>query len=206
MIHPDTELRFIRAEIGFGVVATKPIPRGSITWVQDPLDQVFPPDGLDALGPLYAEILRKYTYPNLDGSHVLCWDLGRYVNHSCAPSCLGGGYNFELAVRDIGAGEELTDDYASLNLTDSFECRCGAAGCRGVVREADALDCADAWDRLVGAAFPMIAGTPQPLWPLVKEKQQVQDAIAGKRPVLSCRRNLRAFLGRPQSRAARATL
>ena len=32
MIHPDTELRFISPEIGFGVFATKLIPQGTITW------------------------------------------------------------------------------------------------------------------------------------------------------------------------------
>jgi len=35
MIHPDTEVRFINDEIGYGVVAKKLIPKGTITWVQD---------------------------------------------------------------------------------------------------------------------------------------------------------------------------
>ena len=43
MIHPDTELRFINREIGFGVVATRLIRRGTIIWVRDELDQVLPP-------------------------------------------------------------------------------------------------------------------------------------------------------------------
>jgi hypothetical protein len=41
MIHPDTELRFINEKIGHGVVATKFIPKGTITWVLDKLDRVF---------------------------------------------------------------------------------------------------------------------------------------------------------------------
>lgn len=35
MIHPDTELRFINPEIGYGVFATQFIPRGTITWVRE---------------------------------------------------------------------------------------------------------------------------------------------------------------------------
>ena len=41
MIHPDTELQFINDEIGHGVVATKLIPAGTITWVLDKLDREF---------------------------------------------------------------------------------------------------------------------------------------------------------------------
>ena len=32
MIHPSTELRFINDEIGYGVVATRFIPKGTIVW------------------------------------------------------------------------------------------------------------------------------------------------------------------------------
>ena len=34
MIHPDTELRFISDEVGYGVFATALIGRGTITWVR----------------------------------------------------------------------------------------------------------------------------------------------------------------------------
>jgi len=43
MMHPDTEIRFISKEIGYGVVAKKIIPKGTITWVQDELDQIYTP-------------------------------------------------------------------------------------------------------------------------------------------------------------------
>lgn len=41
MIHPHTELKHINNEVGYGVVATKFIPAGTITWVLDKLDQEF---------------------------------------------------------------------------------------------------------------------------------------------------------------------
>jgi hypothetical protein len=193
VIHPDTELRFVHRDIGFGVVATRLIPKGTITWVQDELDQVFPPSRVKDLGAVYEGMLRKYTFVNGRGEYILCWDLARYVNHSCDPSCLSGGYNFEIAVRDIHPGEELTDDYATLNLEGSFVCHCGASQCRGTVRDEDVYEHAEHWDSIVGAAFPLIGTTPQPLWSLVAEKDAVQEALSGRIGIASCKLNLRGY-------------
>jgi len=193
VIHPDTELRFVNREIGFGVVATRLIPKGAVTWVQDELDQVFPPSRVESLDAVYQAVLRKYTFVNGRGEYILCWDLARYVNHSCHPSCLSAGYNFEIAVRDIHPGEELTDDYATLNLEDHFTCHCGAPQCRGTVREEDIYAQADHWDAVVGEAFPLIGTIPQPLWPLVAEKDAVQAALSGAGGIASCRLNLRGY-------------
>jgi hypothetical protein len=196
MIHPDTELRFIRPDVGFGVVATRLIPKGTITWVQDELDQVFSPPHLKSLAPVLLSTLVKYSFVNVRGDYILCWDLARYVNHSCNPTCLSAGYNFEIAVQDIHPGDELTDDYAALNLEGSFECRCQARECRSIIRETDIYTHADRWDGIVGGAFPRIAAVPQPLWPLVTEKDAVSGALAGVDPIASCRVNLRGYQGR----------
>jgi hypothetical protein len=66
--------------------------------------------------------------------------LGPKVNHSCDPNCgvrLNDGQAFDfVARRAIGAGHELTFDYAMRNFTiDHFPavCLCGAVGCRGSV-------------------------------------------------------------------------
>ena len=53
MIHPDTELRFINDKIGYGVVATKFIPKGTITWVLDKVDRFFTPSQVIQMDPLY---------------------------------------------------------------------------------------------------------------------------------------------------------
>ena len=74
MIHPHTELRFINYEIGYGVVATQFIPKGTITWAYDELDRSFTPAQVYAMDPVYQEILRKYCYRDNKGNHVLCWD------------------------------------------------------------------------------------------------------------------------------------
>ena len=66
--------------------------------------------------------------------------LGPKVNHSCDPNCgvrLNDGQAFDfVARRPIGAGQELTFDYAMRNFTiEHFPavCLCGAARCRGSV-------------------------------------------------------------------------
>jgi hypothetical protein len=43
MMFPHTKLRYINDQIGFGVFATKFIPKGTITWALDELDQILEP-------------------------------------------------------------------------------------------------------------------------------------------------------------------
>lgn len=121
MIHPDTEIRFINKEKGYGVVATKLIPKGTITWVQDDLDQIFSRDEAANLNPFIKKYLDTYSFINKYGEMVLCWDNGKFVNHSFKPSCFSTPYDFEIAIRDIFPGEELTDDYGYLNVEKPFD-------------------------------------------------------------------------------------
>ena len=100
MIHPDTELQFINNEIGHGVVTTKLIPAGTITWALDKLDREFTKEEFLNMDNLYQDILDTYTYRNNKGNFVLCWDHGRFVNHSFKSNCLTTAYDFEIAIRD----------------------------------------------------------------------------------------------------------
>jgi hypothetical protein len=76
-----------------------------------------------------------------------------------------------------------------LNLDANFECRCGFDDCRQVIRTDDPLKYADIWDAIVSEAFPLIGSVNQPLWFLVKEKQEVELALVGDAPIASCRLN-----------------
>lgn len=67
---------------------------------------------------------------------------GRFVNHSCAPNCemqkwsVNGLSRMALfALRNIGAGEELTYDYnfSLFNPAEGQPCKCGTKDCRGVI-------------------------------------------------------------------------
>lgn len=191
MLHPHTELRFMNDEVGYGVFATRPIPRGTITWARCELDQTFEPAHVQELTGLYRDLLDKYSFVDGQGLYVLCWDHGRYVNHSCRPTCLAPGLDFELAVRDIAAGEQVTDDYGTLNLEWSFECRCGEPTCRGRVLPDDLLRLADSWDAEVRATFPLITAVAQPLWEILQEKDTVRALLDEGGEVPSCRQNYR---------------
>lgn len=187
MIHPDTELRFVNDRIGHGVFATRDIPRGTITWVRDSLDQSFTVEQVRHMREGYQPILFKYGYTDRHGKIVLCWDHARFLNHSCEATCLSPGYDFEIAVRDIRAGEELTDDYGTLNLESSFTCACSSAQCRGQVHPEDQIYGVERWDELLRESFPLIQKVTQPLWWLVNEKDDVQQAIADVSRMRSCR-------------------
>jgi hypothetical protein len=177
MVHPDTEIRFVNPTIGWGVFATRPIPRGTITWSLDALDQRFRAEQITAL-PAYAqEQLAKYSYVDGRGDHILCWDHARFFNHSCAANCLSVGYDFELAVRDIAADEQLTDDYGTLNPTEPFPCSCGDHACRGNVRPDDHVRHGPRWNTLAREAFFLIRTVPQPLWPVVPERATIESAL-----------------------------
>jgi hypothetical protein len=191
MIHPSTNLRFINIAIGSGVFATERIPRGTITWTKCALDRVFTPAEARALGPAYAPILDKYAYVNAAGDYVLCWDLGRFMNHSCAPAVLSPGFDVDVAVRDILPGEELTCDYAMLNLEGEMPCSCGVAACRKVLGPADAARLVEGWDVLTRAAFTDVLRVSQPLWPFLREKDDIAAAARGERAVPSCGVHLR---------------
>lgn len=174
MIHPDTELRFISPEIGYGVVATKRIPKGTITWAYDALDRNFTADQIRAMDPHYQDILYKYCYRDNLGRFVFCWDHSRFVNHSYRSNCISTAYNFEIAIRDIEAGEELTDDYGYLNVWEPFY----AAAEPGIDRKAvfpdDLLHFHQLWDAQLLAAFPAFNDVPQPLAHLL------EPALLGK--------------------------
>ena len=180
MIHPDTVVAQVSPDVGLGVFATRRIPRGTITWVLDPLDQRFSPRQLEQLGPVFGPVLRRYGYPDEEGMWVLSWDHGRLVNHSCAPNCASGGDDhFEVALRDIEAGEQLTDDYGEFLGGEVFSCRCGARACRGQIGAQDAAS-RRARIRLrpqVDEALALGAGLPQPLLPYAAARARLKAAL-----------------------------
>jgi hypothetical protein len=61
---------------------------------------------------------------------------GWFMNHSCDPNCVIMGRTRIVAVRRIEPGEEVTFDYSTNVGWDGFSmrCKCGAKGCRKVVR------------------------------------------------------------------------
>jgi uncharacterized protein len=181
MIHPDTEVRFISAEKGYGLVATKLIPKGTITWVNDALDQLFTREEIASLPHITRDYLEKYCFTNKNGDMVLCGDNGKYVNHSFTPSCFSTPYDFEIAIRDIAPGEELTDDYGYLNVEKPFPAMDEGTS-RTIVYPDDILNFHKEWDALIKENAPKVFTVPQPLRPLIPESTWNEFAAAAEDP------------------------
>jgi hypothetical protein len=190
MIHPSTVLKFIGKEVGYGVVATEFIPAGTITWVLDKLDRAFSQNDFEKLEPAYQNILDIYTFRNNKGNLILCWDNGRFVNHSFNSNCLTTAYDFEVAIRDIQPGEQLTDDYGYLNITHPFR-GIDEGTKRKVVYPNDLLKYYKVWDKKLLAVMPAILEVNQPLKPIFSDSlwNQVVEISKGKKEMESILKN-----------------
>jgi uncharacterized protein len=191
MIHPDTELRFINERIGHGVVATKFIPKGTVTWVLDKFDHIFEPEYVRRLEEPYKKIVDKYCYRNRYGKYVLCWDIAKFVNHSSNSSCVTTAYEYEVAVRDIYPGEQLTDDYGYLNLEEPFECEPEQGEGRTLILPDDPLRMYEHWDSLLNEALSHYKSVQQPLEVFMKKniREKTELILSGKEKMestLSC--------------------
>lgn len=184
MIHPKTELRYISKEVGYGVVATEFIPAGTITWIQDKLDREFSLNDIQAMKPIYQDILDFFTFRNNKGNFVLCWDNGRYVNHSFNSNCLSTAYDFEIAIRDIQPGEQITDDYGYLNISAPFR-GIDEGTKRKVVYPDDLVKYYKVWDKKIEKVFSNIIELEQPLASLIEEDKwkKIETIIKEKRPL-----------------------
>jgi len=180
-MHPDTEIQFISDEIGYGVVATRLIPKGSITWVQDELDQVYTPLQISKMKEISRQMIDKYSFRNNKGNFVLCWDKSKYVNHSFRSNCLSTAYDFEVAVRDIYPGEELTDDYGYLNVTEAFKPKDEGTS-RSTVYPDDLVHFHKEWDSQLAETFGFINNVHQPLMPLIADniQQKLKMILEGR--------------------------
>ena len=187
MIHPDTRLGHSSDVIGLGVFATRPIRKGTVVWALDDLDQRLSPVRVRRLGPRYRALLDRYAFFNSAGESVVCWDLGRFVNHGCDANAISTGWDFDVAVRDIEPGEEICNDYGALNLDENFTCHCGSQVCRGTIHPEDFDRLWEGWDAQVRDAFPFVTKVPQPLWDLVSPKRQIVASARDPRRAPSIR-------------------
>ncbi len=162
MIIPCTKVVFINDIKGYGVIATERIPQGTVTWIFDDLDREIPESCLEKLSPPCQEAVLTYSYRNNKGHLIFCWDNERYINHSFRANCCLTPYRFELAIRDIEAGEELTNDYGTLNIIAPFSVD-SEGGSRTVVYPDDLLHYSSLWDLQLREAFNRFLHVAQPL-------------------------------------------
>lgn len=191
MLHPHTELRFVSPQIGYGIYATKFIPKGTITWVKDQLDRIISVEEVAKMNEANLENLMKYSYRDKHGDYVFCWDLTRYVNHSYHPNSMLTALGFEVAIKDIQVGEEVTNDYGTFNIIEAFECANGPNHERDYVRPDDLTRYHQIWDKQISAVFPQVNKVPQPLSKFLTSEQslKIEHISTGQLPMPSVLEN-----------------
>jgi hypothetical protein len=148
------------------------------------------------------EAMETYMYHDKCGNLVLSWDHARYMNHNCHPTTMMTDYDFEIAVRDIAAGEELTTEYGLLNIQEPYAICCGCEDCREHLRLDDIDVYGEQWDRRIRESLARIQMVDQPLLPLLTDgaRARLEDFLAGRSGYSSVR-NLK-WLAEPVCRAA----
>ena len=176
MLHPNTELRFVNEEIGYGVFATAAIPKGTIVYVKDCLEIEITEDRFHNMDIACKNIVEKYSYIDERGVRIVSWDHAKYVNHRCDCNSMSTGYGFEIAIRNIEEGEEITDEYGLFNIPSPIEVNCGCAACRRTLLPTDIDRFYRDWDIKIQEAFRCLKEVPQPLLHLM-DNESVSDLL-----------------------------
>ena len=153
MIHPHTELKTVNSKKGRGIFATSFIPKGSITYVKDPLEIEILANDNRLKDPAIKEQIETYSYIDENGIRIISWDIAKYVNHCCHCNTMSTGYGFEIAINDIESGEEITDEYGMFNFRHELFLSCEKEQCRGKVNGYDLEKHYEEWDEKVKDAI-----------------------------------------------------
>lgn len=192
MLHPDSQLRMVNHKKGRGIFATAPIPKGTATYIKDELEIEIHPDDRRLYDPRYKNLIETYTYIDENGIRVLSWDQAKYINHCCNCNTMSTGYGFEIALRDILPGEEITDEYGLFNFNHTMNLFCDKEECRGVVSGKDVDRYYEEWDENIKAALQNFNKVEQPLLQYMDDstKQQLETYLktgTGYKSVLQLR-------------------
>lgn len=169
MIHPNTELKLINEQIGYGVFATTDIAEGTILYVKDSLELVVSPTDYLMHSFEMKEVIDKYSYIDENGNRIISWDFAKYVNHCCNCNTISTGYGFEIAIRDIKQGEQITDEYGLFNLDKEMVVICGEENCRKTIGANDFDTHYQEWDKKIKNSIGKLFHVEQPLMPFIDE-------------------------------------
>ena len=140
-LHPNVAVRTSTIQ-GNGLFARAPIPKGTVVSrlggrlvSSAELQSAFDAAARDPAHPYIDTITVD------DDLHLILPPRrpNGYGNHSCDPNLWWTSAYSQAALRDIAAGEELTNDYAtSTGIADfQMDCACASPRCRGIVTGRD---------------------------------------------------------------------
>lgn len=142
--------------------------------MKDALEPEVTPEEFAGHSPAMQEMIERYSYIDERGIRIISWDFGRFVNHCCHCNTMSTGYGFEIAIRDILPGEEITDEYGIFNIEHPIPLLCKYCDCRGMVSKEDFEKYFNAWDEQVIPAIQLVNSVEQPLQAFM-DRQTLQD-------------------------------
>ena len=160
--------------VGYGVFATEKIPEGTIVYVKDSLELVVTPTDFLLHTEEMKAVIEKYSYIDEKGNRIISWDFAKYVNHCCNCNTISTGYGFEIAIRDIEKGEQITDEYGIFNLEQEMNLICGDPTCRKVIKPDDFELYYQSWDEKIMRSIPKLFDVEQPLMPFIDPESRTE--------------------------------
>jgi hypothetical protein len=154
MLHPAVKVTE-RSEIeGKGLVAACLIEEGEVIWRPDPDEARLCLVEILAWPEAQQIEFNRYGFQCGEDEFVFAGGSDRYMNHSCDPNTWWENDLILTARRDIQPGEEVTYDYATLDILLDYQmiCHCGSAGCRGLITNKDYLK--PGWQQQYGRHLP----------------------------------------------------
>jgi hypothetical protein len=152
MIHPAIVLRRDGSIHGSSLVTTERIQTGVAVWELD--EPTYSWQEVESWSKERRQAFDWYGFQCGVDQYSLPEGLSREMNHSCDPTTSWSNSTTLVALRDIEAGEEITYDYSTSDITQVFEmkCECGSSRCRGTITNRDYLD--PAWQDHYGTILP----------------------------------------------------
>jgi len=102
---------------GLGLFSDEFISKETPIWkLQKGFDIILTQEQFLELPKLTQDFIIHFSYFHQEiKCHILCGDNARFFNKSETPNCGGEGDDLTVALKDIEAGEELTEIYFNLN-------------------------------------------------------------------------------------------
>lgn len=138
-----TEIKESKIE-GKGYFASEFIPQGTFVYFYSKDDIKYSHNELLELDGFKKRELTDFAVEDEYGNWVLTKS-GPFTNHSCDPNILPiflrGSY-FDIAIKDINIGDEITIDYSLFfsSAVWSMECKCHSSKCRHMVGFGQRID------------------------------------------------------------------
>lgn len=172
---------------GIGLFAGEPIPKGTIVFYYSSDDIYYSKKDFPDLPISEKEKLYKFGVEDEFGNWIAA---DGDANHSCDANILSmfvDGRYCDIAVKDIGKGEEITIDYGLFYSSFPWKiaCRCGSANCRKIVGSGIAVDwqTEKLWCSRISDAAAQILHVNQPLFGRDDEPARAMTAALRSRPI-----------------------